>query len=147
MSAALRPALAAVLASLLAAPACATGAGDALLQSRELRGWDVLNEAPVDPSSDPDLVEWGVRALHARHYSRDWRGVIQVCSVEIWEFASESQAVAAAGGFSFPDWQIDRVGQALVMVHGLLRPRDAPPLRGVFAECDAIGARIRDRLR
>jgi len=142
----LRPAFAALVASLLAASACAAGAGDALLRPHELRGWDALDEAAVDPAADPDLVEWGVRALHVRHYTRDWRGVIQVCSVEIWEFAGESQAAAAAAGFSFPDWRIDRVGVSLVMVRGLLRARDVPPVRGVFPECEAIGARIRDRL-
>jgi hypothetical protein len=121
------------------------GAADAFLAGHELRGWDVLGEAPVDVSADPDLVEWGVRETAARHYSRDHRGTIEVCSVEIWRFWDEAKAAAAAGGFAFPDWQIDRVGSSLVMVRGMLRPRGRPPQRGVFPACDAIGARIRER--
>jgi hypothetical protein len=119
---------------------------DALLEIRDLAaGWEVVREATVDPRRDEDLREWGVHSQHARHYTRDLRGRVQVCSVEFWGFDSVSQASAAHEGFYYPDWQIFRAGKVLVMVRGLVRGRDGRPHRGVFADCDAIGSRILER--
>ncbi len=130
-------------------PGVASAAADpeqVLLDARELgRGWDVVREAPVDPSRDPDLRGWGVREQHARHYTRDRHGSIQVCSVEVWAFGSIAQASAAERGFRYPDWQISRVGSLLVMVRGLTRTRGRRPQHGVFPDCDEIGSRIRAR--
>lgn len=130
--------------ALLLVAACATASSEGvLLGEREIgRGWDVVREASIDPSKDRDLLEWGVLEKHARHYSRDLRGNVEVCSVEVWAFRSVEQARAAHGGFSFPDWQISRAGSLLVMVRGLVRGRGRPPVRGVFPDCDRIGARI-----
>lgn len=134
------------LATLLAAMCAHADPERALLRESELRGWDVVAEAAADPSADPDLAAWGVEAQHVRHYTREHRGAVEVCSVEIWRFASDAQADAAARGFAYPDWRIDRVGTSLVMVRGLIHARGAAPVRGVFPECDGIGARIRARL-
>lgn len=129
---------------------CAAAAGadlqQAFLSARELgHGWDVLREAPGDPSRDPDLVGWGVREQQTWHYTRDLLGVLQVCSVEIWRFASLEQARAAEAGFHYPGWKISRTGTLLVMLHGLRRPFGEVETRGVFEECDAIGSRILER--
>lgn len=136
-----------LLVGLLAA---ATAGADVLLEAHEIPGWEVTAEASVTGAMDPDLREWGVREKRVRHYSRDHRGRIQVCSVELWEFESEGQATAAAAGFSYPGWRIDAIGRDLVMVHGLVRVGIRPggkgiAQRGVFQECERIGARVRDR--
>jgi hypothetical protein len=108
-------------------------------------GFDGLEEVPVDPSGDATLRDWGVRAQRARHYTRDGRAGIQVCSVEAWEFESEPQARAALAGFQYPDWEILQRGSVMLMARGLTQPRDAPGQRGVFPECRAILERAADR--
>ncbi|MGH0033088.1 MAG: hypothetical protein ACQGVC_25135 [Myxococcota bacterium] len=127
------------------ASAAALASSDALLREREVRGWDVVREAPVHASDDRDLAEWGVRVKHVRHYARKLGSDIQVCSVELWIFEDEGRAAAAAGGFHYPDWRIDRVGASLVMLHGSIRHRGGGGERGVFPDCEALGARVRDR--
>lgn len=146
----MRPALGTALGLALAALSCASasaGPEAALLRQSELRaGWEVLREAPADPASDADLRGWGVTEQVARHYTRALPpGRAEVCSVEIWAFASEAQAEAAHAGFQYPDWQIDRAGRWLVMVRGLVLVRGTTPRRGVFPECGAIGRRVRAR--
>jgi hypothetical protein len=137
--------LAAAAAGLLAASAAADSER-ALLSQREVgAGFEVVLEAPVDPAADPDLRGWGVREKHVRHYTRDLRGAVEVCSIEVWAFASVDQASAAEAGFAYPGWQIAREGELLVMAHGLIRPRTGSPRRGVFEACGAIAARIRER--
>lgn len=144
----MRARLVLALCVLPCAAAVAAGADleRAFLAARELgHGWDVVREAPGDPSRDPDLVGWGVREQQVRHYTRDRLGVLQVCSVEIWRFASLEQARAAHAGFHYPGWKISRTGTLLVMLHGLSRPWGQVETRGVFAECGAIGSRILER--
>ena len=106
--------------------------------SRVRGGFDLVEELPVDPSGDPDLREWGVRAQRARHYTRDVKAGIQVCSVEVWAFGDEAQAVAARVGFQYPEWEFVQRGAVMLMARGLTRPRDAAPQRGVFPDCHAI---------
>jgi hypothetical protein len=140
------PHLVAAAAAALLAASAAADSEHALLSQREVgAGFEVVLEAPVDPTADPDLREWGVREKHVRHYTRDLRGAVEVCSVEVWAFASVAQASAAEAGFAYPDWQISRAGSRLVMAHGLVRPRTGRPRRGMFAACDAIAERIRER--
>ena len=101
-------------------------------------GFDAVEELPVDPSGDPDLREWGVRAQRARLYTRDVAAGIQVCSVEVWVFEDEALAAAAHAGFHYPNWEFAQRGSVMVMARGLTQPRNAPPRRGVFPECRAI---------
>lgn len=138
----------AALGALLAAASAAADAEGVLLEARELSaGWEVVREAPSDPSRDPDLRGWGVREQHVRHYTRDLRGRAQVCSVEVWAFASIAQATAAAEGFSYPDWEISRAGSLLVMARGVVLVRGRRPSRGVFPECGLLVSRIVARAR
>lgn len=140
--------LLAALALVLLAGAARADGDDAFLLPGELRGgWEVLREAPSDPASDPDLVAWGVRDQRVRHYTRDHRRRVEVCSVEIWDFASEPQAAAAESGFEYPGWQIRRAGERLVMVRGLVLTPEGAARRGVFPECGSLGGRILDRVR
>jgi hypothetical protein len=137
--------LAAIALGLRAASATAD-AERALLGPRDVgAGFEVVLEAPIDPAADPDMRDWGVREKHVRHYTRDLRGNVEVCSVEVWAFASDEQASAAEAGFSYPDWQISRAGSLLVMAHGLVRPSVGSPRRGVFEACGAIAGRVLER--
>lgn len=121
--------------------------GALLLDAAELGdGWELVREAPVDPSRDPDLVEWGVVAQRARHYTRDRAGTAEVCSLELWSFRTREQARAADAGFAFPGWQIERQGEILLMVRGLRRPPHGGAERGVFADCESLARRVRARL-
>jgi len=107
------------------------------------RGWEVVREAPGVPASDPDLVAWGVRSQNARHYTRHRDGRVEVCSIEIWGFASVGQARAAQAGFAYPGWRFEREGALLLMSRGLRMAPGQPPRRGVSADCARIGARVR----
>ena len=108
-------------------------------------GWESIAEAPSPVATDPDLQRWGVRARETRHYTRYRDRHIEVCSVEIWSFASESKARAALDGFSYPDWEIERVDSLLLMLHGRSWTRGETPRREMFAACREIGRRVRIR--
>jgi len=141
-----RPAAPFVLITLLAAPLALAGPPwqDAQLlrilpTARSVRGgFDVVEELPVDPRGDPDFREWGVQAQRARHYTRDTRAGIQVCSLEVWAFRDRAQAAAVGAGFQSVGWEFVQRGSVLLMARGLTRPRHAPPRHGVFPECHAI---------
>jgi hypothetical protein len=109
--------------------------------------WEVVKEAPGDPIQDPDLVRWGVRAQLARHYTRHSGGLIQVCSIEVWGFENAPKARTAHENFAYPGWQIMREGSTLVMIRGLTRTPGEPSRRGVFAACQELGERSRERAR
>jgi len=117
-----------------------------LLPADQVRGaWDVVEEAPAHTERDPDLVRWGVRAQRARHYTRQSSGVVQVCSIEVWGFANVQLARRAHENFAYPGWQIVREGSLLLMSRGLTRTPGESARRGVFAACQEIGERIRER--
>jgi hypothetical protein len=108
-------------------------------------GWEVLDEAPGDPASDSDLVRWGVRAQRTRHYTR-YRGArVEVCSVEIWEFASDLHARTARAGFAYPGWEFAREGSLLLMLRGRRWTLGQRSHSGVFPACRRIGKRVRAR--
>ncbi|MBW2541372.1 MAG: DUF4124 domain-containing protein [Deltaproteobacteria bacterium] len=117
----------------------------ALLDERNIYpGWEIVNETPEDASQDVDLVEWGVVAKRARHYTRKSDGASQVCSVELWAFESEARARLAGQNFAFPDWRIDRQGDMLVMLHAVtLRGELAE--RTIFSDCEKLGNIVRTR--
>jgi len=107
--------------------------------------WDVVEESPTPTERDPDLVRWGVRAQRARHYTRQTGGVVQVCSIDVWGFASVALAREAHENFAYPDWRISRVGSILIMSRGLTWTLGEPARRGVFADCQELGERVRER--
>jgi hypothetical protein len=103
-----------------------------------------VNEAPEDPSKDVDLVEWGVIAQRARHYTRSSDGASQVCSVELWAFENEARARLAEQNFEFPDWRIDRQGDMLVMLRAVT-VRGSLAKRTIFPDCEKLGNIVRTR--
>jgi len=109
--------------------------------------WEVVLEAPERVSEDPDLRRWGVVARETRHYTRSRDRRVEVCSIEIWAFASEPQAEAAHREFAYPDWEIERSGALLVMLRSRRWSPAAPSTRAVFAECREMGSRVRAHAR
>ena len=129
-------------------PIVASGiaAEDVLLAREDVSaGWDVVEEAPEDATRDPDLVAWGVRAKRTRHYTRVSGDAVQVCSIEVWVFRDEERARMAHREFAYPDWHFAREAEVLIAVHGLTRPREGTPTRGLFAACGELEARTRAR--
>ncbi len=117
----------------------------ALLDERNIYpGWEIVNETPEDPSQDVDLVEWGVTAKRARHYTRSVDGASQVCSVELWAFENEARARLANQNFEFPDWRIDRQGDTLVMLRAVTLRGDMAN-RTIFPDCEKLGNIVRTR--
>jgi len=122
------------------------GVSDLFVPPEELAdGWESISEAPIAGTDDPDLQRWGVRERETRHYTRHRKREIEVCSVEIWFFASDAQAREALAGFAYPDWVIEREGALLVMLHGRRFDRDETPHRVVSAACREIGRLVRRR--
>jgi hypothetical protein len=117
----------------------------ALPEERDVRpGWEVVNEMPEDPSKDPDLVEWGVVAKRARHYTRKSGSASQVCSVELWAFENDARARLAHQNFEFPDWRIDRKGDTLVMLRAVTVRGDTTE-RTIYPDCEKLGKIVRAR--
>jgi hypothetical protein len=107
-------------------------------------GWEVVNEAPEDPRQDEDLVEWGVVAQRTRHYTRKSNGASQVCSVELWAFENVARARLAHENFEFPDWEIDRDGDTLVMLRAVTL-RGEMTNRTIYPDCEKLGKTVRAR--
>jgi hypothetical protein len=117
----------------------------ALPEERDVRPrWEVVNEMPQDPRQDEDLVEWGVVAQRTRHYTRKSRGASQVCSIELWAFENAARARLAQENFEFPDWQIDRKGDTLVMLRAVTL-RDDAAKRTIYPDCEKLGKIVRAR--
>ena len=120
---------------------------DVLLDARGVgAAWDIVEEAPSDAAADPDLREWGVRNVRARHYTRSLAAAAQVCSIEVWAFESVAQAKVAQLNLSYPQWQISREGSLLFLVRALTRSPGDPPRRAVFADCEQLAKRTRARV-
>jgi hypothetical protein len=117
----------------------------ALLDQSDVRsGWEIVNEMPEDPKKDADLVEWGVVAKRARHYTRKSGSDSQVCSVELWAFENDARARLAHQNFEFPDWRIDRQGDTLVMLRAVTLRGDLAK-RTIFPDCEKLGNIVRTR--
>ena len=106
--------------------------------------WEIVNEVPEDPREDADLVEWGVVAKRARHYTRQSGSASQVCSAELWAFENDARARLAHQNFEFPDWQIDRRGDTLVMLRAVTI-QGGNTDRTIFPDCEKLGKVVRAR--
>jgi hypothetical protein len=99
----------------------------------------VVEEAPTDPSQDPDLWDYGVRAVAARHYTRSLGSISEACSLEIWGFETEQHAVNAEGALAGLGWSIDREGSLLILLRGVLLELGSGSRSGVSRDCQALG--------
>lgn len=104
-------------------------------------GWEGVRERSPDPTLDADMRGWGVRAQGARHYTRKGAEGVEVCSVEIWAFASEAQARNAAETLEHPGWRFDHRGHLLIMLRGLRWAADGTSRNGLYPACTALGER------
>ena len=101
-------------------------------------GWETLAEAPTDPQRDPELRDAGVRAVYALHYTRERPGGSEVCSVEIWGFASPAQARSARAGMLREKWRLDVRGNLLVMLRGVALQRGQQLRPGMLPACHRL---------
>lgn len=153
-----------LLAGLLALTSVALAGDDACRDSRytgELAAlfvppgelgveWDSVRETPSDPADDPELRAAGVRATHSLHYTRARPGGSEVCSLEIWGFASAEAARRAQAGIEQPAWRFARHGNLLMMLRGVTFSRADGFRPGLLPEChrlaDLTEARANDLL-
>lgn len=142
----MRRLIAILLPCLLAGGAAAEDLAEFLPTSRDVGSrWSVVEEEVPDPSSDPDLVSWGVTDQRTRHYTRAPQGGVEVCSIELWRFSTEGRARIAYSRIHHAGWRIDRRGDVLVMLRGLRRSRDGRSRGGVFPDCRRLGDQALER--
>jgi hypothetical protein len=110
-------------------------------------GWESVAEAPSDPRQDADLQSAGVLASHSLHYTHAVHGGSEVCSAEIWRFASPAQARAAKPDLQRDGWGVALHGNLIAMVHGVsLRLGDR--LRpGLLPACRRLGELLDENAR
>lgn len=126
-------------------PLDAAQLGEILPAAHEVPGWEVVEEAVLDPADDPDLRRWGVRVQRTRHYTRNGAAGVQVCSIEIWGFETEQQAALGHASIDYRGWRFAREGPLLLMTRGLTRPRGGPRRWEVFPDCATLAGRARER--
>jgi hypothetical protein len=153
-----------LLAGLLALPPVAL-AGDETCRDRRYTGdlaalfvpprelgvdWDSVRETPSNPADDPELRAGGVRATHSLHYTRARQGGSEVCSLEIWGFATAEAARRGRGGIEKTGWRFDLRGNLLMMSRGVTFSRADGFRPGLLPEChrlaDLTEARARELL-
>jgi hypothetical protein len=106
---------------------------------RELGGeWDSVREAPSNPADDPELVASGVRATQSLHYTRARRGGSEVCSMEIWSFATAAAARRAQAEIAQPGWYLVQRGNLLMLSRGVSFSRVDGFRPGLLPECHRL---------
>jgi hypothetical protein len=113
-------------------------------------GWESVRESASDPADDPELRGAGVVALKSLHYTRPQPGGSDVCSLEIWSFASGAAARQAQASFERPAWRFDLRGNLLLMSRGVTLRRGEGFRPGLGPAChrlaDLAEAVARERL-
>ena len=121
--------------------ACAVDANadtlDALFPPPPNRAWEVVADRPEIP--DPEEHALGLRASAARHYTRSRSRVSEVCTVEVWSFASRAQAERARAEVAQPTWWGRAAGAQLVLAHGVRLERGQGSRDDLTPECAALG--------
>ena len=100
--------------------------------------WDSVRETPTDPGEDPDLHASGVLATHSLHYTRAEHGRSEVCSLEIWGFATGAAARRALTEISQPAWRLALRGNLLMMLRGVTFSRAEGFHPGLLPECHRL---------
>jgi hypothetical protein len=141
-----------LLAGLLAQASVALAADDAcrdrrydadlaalFVAPRELGvAWDSVRETPSNPADDPDFRAAGVLATRSLHYTRERAGGSEVCSLEIWRFATAEAARRARAGIEQPGWRYAPRGNLLMMVRGVSFDRAHGFRPGLLPECHRL---------
>jgi len=100
--------------------------------------WESVRETPSNPADDPDLLAAGVRATHSLHYTRAIQGGSEVCSMEIWGFATAAAARSAQAGIDQPAWRLVLRGNLLMMARGVIFGRADGFHPGLLPECHRL---------
>ena len=100
--------------------------------------WDSVRETPSDPAEDPDLHASGVLATHSLHYTRAQHGRSEVCSLDIWGFASGAAARRALAEIDQPAWRLALRGNLLMMSRGVTFSRAEGFHPGLLPECHRL---------
>ena len=105
-------------------------------------GWETVAEAPADPQADADLRAAGVQAAHSLHYTHAAHGGSEVCSAEIWRFASPAQARAAEPDAQRDGWRVAVHGNLMAMIHGVSLRLGERLRPGLLPACRRLGERL-----
>ena len=97
-----------------------------------------MRETPSNPADDLDLRAAGVRATHSLHYTRARQGGSEVCSVEIWGFATAEAARRARTGIEKSGWRFALRGNLLMMSRGVSLDRARGFRPGLLQECHRL---------
>jgi hypothetical protein len=112
--------------------------------------WETVRETPSNPSDDPEFRAAAVQATHSLHYTRERPGGSEVCSLEIWGFATAAAARRMQAEFKQPEWHIVLRGNLLMMTRGVTFEVESGFRPGLLPEClrlaDLAEARARERL-
>jgi len=100
--------------------------------------WESVRETPSNPADDPELHAAGVLATHSLHYTRARPGGSQVCSMEIWRFATAEAARRARTGIEKSGWRFALRGNLLMMSRGVTFSRADGFRPGLLPECHRL---------
>jgi hypothetical protein len=100
--------------------------------------WDSVREAPANPADDPELRAAGVSAAHSLHYTRAGQGGSEVCSLEIWAFATGEAARRAQAAMDEPLWRVALRGNLLITLRGVTLSREEGFRPGLLPECHRL---------
>jgi len=100
--------------------------------------WGSVREAPSDPAQDPELHASGVLATHSLHYTRAHQGRSEVCSLDVWGFASGAAARRALAEIEQPAWRLALRGNLLMMLRGVTFSRTEGFHPGLLPECHRL---------
>ena len=110
-------------------------------------GWESVAEAPADPQQDADLRTAGVQATHTLHYTHAVHGGSEVCSAEIWRFASPAQARAAEPDLQRDGWRVAVHGNLIAMLHGVSLRLGETLQPGLVPACRRLGELLDENAR
>jgi hypothetical protein len=119
-----------------AAPAPKSPAPSEVFPPAPSRAWETLIEAPELPDDEERAL--GLIATVARHYTRARGPVSEVCTVELWSFASPEQAERARAELAQPSWWGRTAGTELVLAHGVRLVRERGSRNELSADCTAL---------
>ncbi len=116
------------------------------LETAELPpGWEIVTESGADVRGDPILLRAGVRERIARHYTRARGPRSEVCSVELWSFASRESAVRGLRMLPEDAAELRQVGPLVISLRGVTLVRMRGSHHDVFPDCVALGDEIEAR--
>jgi hypothetical protein len=100
--------------------------------------WESVRETPSDPADDPELRAAGVLATRSLHYTHAIHGGSEVCSMEIWGFATAEAARRGRAGIQQAGWRFDLRGNLLMMSRGVTLSRADGFRPGLLPECHRL---------